>query len=98
VNYPEENFPYTRSTEWNQLLGDPSPRKLITYEFPQADGDPYYPIPRPENEELYQKYKLEAQNTPNVFFCGRLGTYRYYNMDQCVAQALKLAEELKSLR
>lgn len=59
------------------------------YEYPQAEGDPYYPVPRPENALLYQKYKQLAEQTPNVHFVGRLATYKCYNMDQVVAQALK---------
>ena len=58
--------------------------------IPAADGDPYYPVPRPENAELYRKYQALADATPDVTFVGRLGTYRYYNMDQVVGQALAL--------
>jgi UDP-galactopyranose mutase len=60
----------------------------ITYEYPSAEGDPYYPIPRPENQELFKKYEALADSTDNVTFVGRLATYRYYNMDQIVGQAL----------
>ena len=60
------------------------------YEYPQAEGDPINPIPMPENAELYDKYKKLADETPNVHFVGRLATYKYYNMDQVVAQALTL--------
>ena len=60
----------------------------LVYEFPQAEGDPYYPVPRPENQQMYRKYEALAHQTPGVHFLGRLGTYKYYNMDQCVAQAL----------
>jgi UDP-galactopyranose mutase len=58
------------------------------YEYPQAEGDPYYPVPRPENQQLYRRYQALADQTEGVHFLGRLGTYKYYNMDQCVAQAL----------
>jgi UDP-galactopyranose mutase len=64
------------------------------YEYPQAEGDPYYPIPMPENAELYNKYKKLADETPGVHFVGRLATYKYYNMDQVVAQALTLYKKL----
>ena len=60
----------------------------ITYEYPSAEGDPYYPIPRPENQELFKKYEALADATEGVTFVGRLATYRYYNMDQIVGQAL----------
>ncbi|HEX2142183.1 MAG TPA: UDP-galactopyranose mutase, partial [Candidatus Limnocylindria bacterium] len=59
-----------------------------------AEGDPYYPIPRPENAALYARYRTLAAAEPSVTFVGRLATYRYYNMDQVVAQALKAAEKL----
>jgi UDP-galactopyranose mutase len=58
------------------------------FEFPKAHGDAYYPVPRKENAELYAKYKALTDRTPNVHFVGRLATYKYYNMDQIVAQAL----------
>jgi UDP-galactopyranose mutase len=60
----------------------------LTYEYPTADGDPYYPIPRPENQALYKSYQRLAGVTPDVWFVGRLATYRYYNMDQIAGQAL----------
>jgi len=67
----------------------------IVREFPRGDGDPYYPIPRPENAALYQRYENLAQATPGVHFVGRLATYKYYNMDQVVAQALAVFERLR---
>jgi UDP-galactopyranose mutase len=60
----------------------------VVYEYPRAEGDPYYPVPRPENAELYKKYQALAEAREDVTFVGRLATYRYYNMDQVVAQAL----------
>jgi UDP-galactopyranose mutase len=88
VNYPDEATPYTRISEYKHLTGQSSPRTTITYEYPRADGDPYYPVPRPENQALYKRYEALALETPNVHFVGRLATYRYYNMDQVVGQAL----------
>ncbi len=88
VNYPNDHA-YTRTTEFKyltgQLVGNVS---TVVYEYPRDDGDPYYPVPRPENAALYGRYRELAENTPGVHFVGRLGTYRYYNMDQVVAQAL----------
>jgi UDP-galactopyranose mutase len=89
VNYPNEH-PYTRVTEFKHLTGQEHPKTSIVYEFPRADGDPYYPVPRPENAEIYRKYEALAREARGVHFVGRLATYRYYNMDQVVAQALTL--------
>lgn len=93
VNYPNDQ-PYTRITEFKYLTGQKNPKTSIVYEYPKADGDPYYPIPRAENNEIYKKYQLLAATTPNVYFTGRLGTYKYYNMDQVVAQSLTLFKKL----
>lgn len=95
VNYPNEH-PYTRVTEFKHLTGQQHPNTSIVYEYPKADGDPYYPVPRPENAETYDKYKKLADVTDGVYFVGRLATYRYYNMDQVVAQALTLFKKLQS--
>jgi UDP-galactopyranose mutase len=87
VNYPNEQL-YTRITDFKYLTGQKHHKTAIVYEFPKADGDPYYPIPRPENAELYKKYQQLAASMTNTYFVGRLATYKYYNMDQVVAQAL----------
>ncbi|MEB0039994.1 MULTISPECIES: UDP-galactopyranose mutase [unclassified Pseudomonas] len=94
VNYPAETVSYTRITEYKHLTGQEHPLTSLTYEFPCDDGDPYYPIPRPENAELYARYKALAEETPEVTFLGRLGTYKYYNMDQVVGQALALYKRI----
>jgi len=88
VNYPDEAVPHTRVTEYKHLTGHQSPRTSLTYEYPSDEGDPYYPIPRPENQALYKQYEALAQARSDVLFVGRLATYRYYNMDQVVGQAL----------
>jgi UDP-galactopyranose mutase len=93
VNYPNEHA-YTRITEFKYLTGQQHPKTSVVYEFPQAEGDPYYPVPRPENAELYAKYKKLADQTPHVYFVGRLATYKYYNMDQVVAQSLTLYKKI----
>ncbi len=87
VNYPNEQA-YTRVTEFKYLTGQEHKKTSIVYEYPQAEGDPYYPIPRKENAEIYSKYKKLADREEKVYFVGRLATYKYYNMDQIVAQAL----------
>lgn len=93
VNYPNE-YEYTRITEFKYLTGQENPMTSIVYEYPRAEGDPYYPILRSENAELYKQYKMLAEATPHVHFVGRLATYQYYNMDQVVAQALRLFKRI----
>ncbi len=88
VNYPSEGVPYTRISEYKHLTGQIAPRTTITYEYPAAEGDPYYPIPRSENQALFKQYEALGDATEGVTFVGRLATYRYYNMDQIVGQAL----------
>ena len=87
VNYPNEHA-YTRITEFKYLTGQHHAKTSIVYDYPKAEGDPYYPVPRPENADLYRKYRELAEQTPDVIMVGRLATYRYYNMDQVVGQAL----------
>ncbi len=93
VNYPNEH-PYTRITEFKYLTGQKNPTTSIVYEYPQAEGDPYYPVPRKENQELYARYQALAAASPHVHFVGRLATYKYYNMDQVVAQSLTLCARM----
>jgi UDP-galactopyranose mutase len=87
VNYPNEH-PWTRITEFKHLTGQEHGGTSIVYEIPRADGDPYYPVPRPENTALFKRYESEADRLSGVTFVGRLATYRYYNMDQVVGQTL----------
>jgi UDP-galactopyranose mutase len=94
VNYPSEEVPHTRCTEFKYLTGQVHHKTTVVRERPRAEGDPYYPVPRPENAELYKRYKLLAEETPDVTFVGRLATYKYYNMDQVVAQALSVFDRL----
>jgi UDP-galactopyranose mutase len=95
VNYPND-YAFTRITEFKYLTGQRHAKTSIVYEFPQAEGDPYYPIPKPENAAIYQRYQALAKETPGVHFVGRLATYRYYNMDQVVAQALTTYKHLSA--
>ena len=98
VNYPSPDVPYTRITEYKHLTGQEHPQTTITYEYPSAEGDPYYPVPREENQALYKKYEELADSTPGVTFVGRLATYRYYNMDQIVGQALATFRRIRQKR
>lgn len=91
VNYPND-YSFTRITEFKHLTSQRHPGTSIVREFPEDGGEPYYPVPRPENQKLYQKYAELAAAEERVCFVGRLAEYRYYNMDQVVARALKLFE------
>lgn len=93
VNYPND-YGYTRISEFKHITGQECATTSVVYEYPCAEGDPYYPVPQPQNAELYRKYEAEADATPNVTFVGRLATYRYYNMDQVVGQALAAFKRL----
>ena len=98
INYPDESVAHTRITEYKYLTGQTAPSTSITYEYPSSDGDPYYPIPREENQRLYKRYEQLALAEPNTTFVGRLATYRYYNMDQVVGQALARYKRLMAER
>jgi UDP-galactopyranose mutase len=93
VNYPNDHA-YTRITEFKHLTGQEHSGTSIVREYPAAAGEPYYPVPRPQNEELYRRYAERAAREERVTFVGRLAQYRYYNMDQVVAAALKAAQNI----
>jgi len=94
VNYPSKDVSHTRVTEYKHLTGQQHDKTSITYEYPCAEGDPYYPVPRPENQLLFKRYEALSLAEPDVTFVGRLATYRYYNMDQVVGQALSAFRRL----
>lgn len=96
INYPNDHA-YTRITEFKHLTGQAHKKTSIVYEFPSSEGDPYYPVPTSEHLATHKKYAELAALTPGVHFVGRLGTYRYYNMDQVVAQALTLSKQLEGM-
>lgn len=98
INFPDEAVPYTRVTEFKQITGQLHEKTSVVYEYPTAEGDPYYPIPRPENAALLKRYQQLAQSEASTTFVGRLATYRYYNMDQVVAQALATHRRLTQQR
>jgi UDP-galactopyranose mutase len=93
INYPNEHD-YTRVTEFKHLTGQVHGKTSLVYEYPCDGGDPYYPVPRADNAAIYKKYEALAAQTRAVHFVGRLATYKYYNMDQVVAQALTLCAKL----
>jgi UDP-galactopyranose mutase len=97
VNYPNEHD-FTRITEQKYLTGQTLPKSTIVVEYPQAykpgENEAYYPVPRPQNREHYDLYRRDADQIMNkVLFAGRLADYKYYNMDQAVARALKMFED-----
>ena len=96
VNYPND-YNFTRITEQKYLSGQSGPQTTLVYEFPQTykpgENEAYYPIPRPDNREHYAKYEREMAKLKTVLFAGRLADYKYYNMDQACARALKLFED-----
>jgi UDP-galactopyranose mutase len=94
VNYPNDHD-FTRITEFKYLTGQFHKGTSIVREYPEAVGEPYYPIPRPDNEILFKKYADLADTLTDTTFVGRLAQYRYFNMDQVVGAAL--AASLKML-
>lgn len=94
VNYPNDHA-FTRITEFKHATGQQHKSTSIVREYPCDGGEPYYPIPRKENEELYQRYKELSRTLSHVTFVGRLAQYRYYNMDQVIAASLKAAENIE---
>jgi UDP-galactopyranose mutase len=95
VNYPSEDVPHTRVTEFRRLTGQsPHPSSTLAVEFPRSQGDPYYPIPRDDTRALYRKYEALAAELTDVTFVGRLARYQYLNMDQVVGQALSAFAKL----
>lgn len=97
INFPQTEA-YTRITEYKHLTGQIHPRTSLTYEYPTDEGDPYYPIPRPENQALYKRCRTDAEGLDDVWFLGRLGAYQYLNMDQVVGQALATFERINATR
>lgn len=97
INYPE-NYDYTRSVEYKYYLDERSDKTVVSYEYPcsyeEGCNERYYPVPNPENQALYDKYAALAGGLKNVWFMGRLGDYKYYNMDQTVVRALQLFSEV----
>ncbi len=96
INYPND-FNHTRVTEFKYLTGQEHEKTSIVYEYPRAEGDPYYPIPRPQNAEINAMYQALVNDTPGLHFVGRLASYKYYNMDQVVGQALTLYRKISGI-
>lgn len=98
INYPC-NYDWTRIGEYKYFLNDQSDKTIVSYEYPEpfenGKNDRYYPIANDKNAELYQKYLKSAQRLSTVYFFGRLGDYKYYDMDKAIARCLNLVNELK---
>ena len=98
VNYPND-YDYTRITEYKHFLPIKTNKTVLVYEYPlsykNGENEPYYPVPAAANEELYKKYSADAKRLKNVYFAGRLGAYKYYNMANAALDALVLAENIK---
>merc|ERR1719316_1522281 len=102
VNYPSADVEFTRIVEYKHVPNQPEAVKrgeikgtLLAKEVSSAVGDPYYPVPNPANTELYNKYKALADEESDVVFCGRLASYKYFNMDQAILNALEMYDNLK---
>lgn len=93
VNYPTKEYPFTRIVEYKHFLNQKSPDTIIFKEITNDVGDPYYPVPTKQNQELYQKYKEMAEKEENVIFVGRLANYKYFNMDEAIHNALEVFEQ-----
>lgn len=98
VNYPC-NYDFTRIHEYKYYLDDKSDKTVIAKEYSEffelGKNERYYPIPKDENTALYEKYLEESKKDENVYFFGRLGDYKYYNMDKAIERAIELFEEIK---
>ena len=93
-------MPYTRTTEYRHLTGQAHHCSTLATDFPCAEGDPYYPVPRPENQALYQRYKALATALPGVTFVGpaRPLPVPWDAVDQVVGQALSVFERFADRR
>jgi UDP-galactopyranose mutase len=92
INYPQNNTPYTRSVEYKHFLNQKSNDTVVIFEETVDEGEPYYPVPTKKNKEIYEKYKLKALELKNVHFIGRLGEYKYMNMDEAILNSLIFSE------
>ena len=99
MNYTDRETPYTRIIEHKHFVFGTQPKTVISREYSaewQPGEEPYYPVNDAANSALYEKYRLLAEKEEKIFFCGRLGEYRYYDMDVVIARALSLADSLLS--
>ncbi|MCH7826364.1 MAG: UDP-galactopyranose mutase [Bacteroidetes bacterium] len=95
INYVDDSVKYSRVVEHKYLSAHKSKSTTLSFEYPQIVGEPFYPIPNAKTKKLYLQYKNEIKKVNDIIFCGRLAEYKYYNMDQVVANTLKIFEKLK---
>ena len=95
INYTDKEVPYTRIIEYKHFLNQQTPTTTIVKEYSSDVGEPYYPIPNPENQALYEKYRKLASQEKNIYFVGRLANYKYFNMDDAILNALELFDSLQ---
>ena len=97
INYPNDHK-FTRKVEIKHVTKQKSKYSTISYEFPKSKGDPYYPINNKKNINLFKKYQklIKKLENKNIYFEGRLASYRYLNMDEVIEAALKLFQRLKN--
>ncbi|OAQ41769.1 UDP-galactopyranose mutase [Pedobacter psychrophilus] len=95
VNYPGNEVEFTRIVEYKHFGNQQSATTSIVKEYTIDEGEPYYPVPNEQNQEIYAKYKTEADKLLNVYFVGRLANYKYFNMDQAFRNALNLFKSLE---
>ena len=93
VNYPALEHEYTRAIEYKHVLNQRSPHTVVFFERSTDSGEPYYPVPNPRNEELYDRYRTLAERERDVVFVGRLANYKHFNMDETIMNALVLFDE-----
>merc|ERR1712050_106099 len=102
VNYPSPDVPFTRIVEYKHMGNQTETVKrgevkgsLIAKETSSDVGEPYYPVPNKQNQELYEKYRKLAEAESEVCFVGRLASYKYFNMDQAILNALEIYDNLR---
>jgi len=95
VNYPGTEVDFTRIIEYKHFGNQSSQKTTVVKEFTIDEGEPYYPVPNPRNQEIYARYKAEADKLTDVYFVGRLANYKYFNMDQAFKNALELFRSLE---
>lgn len=94
-NYTSNEVEFTRVTEYKHITSQKSETTTLSYEYPVKEGEPFYPVPTLENKNKYLLYKREFEKIKNIFFCGRLAEYQYFNMDQVIANSLKNLKNIK---